>query len=122
MASIGDYLQRLRLMHRATAKRMGLDLQGASQENRVLAASAGAVIATIVKALVDKGVITDADLEAAWQETVAFPLPREKVINDARDPTYVPPDESRPPPGNPVQVTADHVFIWTIREPIEEET
>jgi hypothetical protein len=120
VATLPQYLQRLRLMHRATAKKMGLSLQDQDATDRVLAASAGAVIAVIVKTLTDKGVITDADLEATWAEMEALTLPREPVQPVLeREPTYVPP-EPPPAPPPPVSVSADHVFIWTIREPVEE--
>ena len=118
MASIGQYLQRLRVMHRLTAAKLGMDLQRTSKENRVLAASAGAVIATIVKALTDKGVITDADLETAWLETVGTVFPREPEIGpqDHRPEWWTPGREEPEPqpvaPGEP----SDLELVWNVWE------
>jgi hypothetical protein len=116
MATLPQYLQKLRLMHRATARKVGLDLQNQDVGSRALAASAGAVIAVIVKTLTDKGVITDEDLDATWAQMEALTLPQEPTLPVMeREPTYVPP-EPPPDPPPPEPVSADHEFIWTIRE------
>lgn len=120
MATLPQYLQQLRLWHRETARRMGLSLQDQDVEARALAASAGAVIAVIVKTLTDKGVITDADLQATWSQLDGITLPREPAAPAAtREATFVAP-EPLPPPPPPVQVSSDHAFVWIIREPVEE--
>lgn len=121
MATLVQYLQQLRAMHRATARKLGMDLQAQDVGDRILTASAGAVIAVIVKTLVDKGVITDDDLAATWAQMDALTLPKEPAIPvQEREPTYVPP-EPLPPPPPPVPVTSDHTFVWIIREPVQEE-
>lgn len=89
MATVKDYWVTLRSMARQFAPRFGFDLRMSSIEIRGLAALTAAEFAVLIKMLVDKGVITDADLQAyyvdardnnAWEE----------------EPATVPPDDVPP--------------------------
>jgi hypothetical protein len=76
MASLEQYVKIMRDAQVDVARRLGMDLSYADKQSRVAALSALTVQAVLVKALVDKGVLTNAELQAA--------------INTIRSPAYAP--------------------------------
>jgi hypothetical protein len=84
MATVPQYIAQMRQRQDVIASKYGCDISRADKQVRVLNLSILALIAVVVKTLVDKGVITDAELLA--------------TMNAARDDTY--PDE-------PVEPTAE---------------
>lgn len=65
MTGIPQYVRVLRNMQWDICLRFGIDMSTATSTERALALSGLAVQATLIKVLVDKGVITDAELSAA---------------------------------------------------------
>lgn len=74
MATVKQYIQSMRSRQDMIARKFGCDISQADKQVRVLNLSVLALIAVVVKALVDKGVITDAELMA--------------VMDAARDDAY----------------------------------
>lgn len=66
MAAVRVYLTRMREVQRLAGRKMGTDVAVADKATRVAVYSPLAVLAVIVKLLVDRAVITDADLAAAF--------------------------------------------------------
>ena len=64
MATVGQYVNQLLTQQRALAKRLGADLGRADKQTRVLNMANLVLAAIIIKVLVDKGVISNADLQA----------------------------------------------------------
>jgi hypothetical protein len=58
----------LRNMSRNMSGRFGVDLQRSQIEIRALAAVTAAMFALLLKILVDKGLITNEDIQTAWVE------------------------------------------------------
>jgi len=86
MATVKTYIQALLDRQTIIAKKFGADLTGADKQTRVLNLALLVLIAVLIKTLVDKGLITDAELNA--------------TLNAARDDAY--PDEPLKPP--PIEV------------------
>jgi hypothetical protein len=74
MATVKQYIAALRQRQDVIAVKYGCDIARADKQTRVVNLSILALLAVIVKALVDKGVITDAELTA--------------TLNAARDDVY----------------------------------
>lgn len=85
MATVKQYVQQMLDRERVIARKFGVDLSQADKQTRVLNLAFLALLAVVVKTLVDKGVITDADLTA--------------TLNAARDDTYE--DQPIEPPPTP---------------------
>lgn len=64
--STKQYWTMLRTMSRAMSTRFGVDLRMAGVETRAALAVTGAANAMLLKLLVDKGIITDAEIQAAY--------------------------------------------------------
>jgi hypothetical protein len=75
------YVQALRDRQLIIGEKLGTHLQGTPKEDRVLNLSVLALLSVLIKTLVDKGVITDAELTA--------------TLNEARDDAW--PDEPNLP-------------------------
>lgn len=71
MATTRGYWNALRSTRNAIALRMGVDASGVPKDIRALANANLATVAVVIKALTDKGVITDADLTAARDAAIA---------------------------------------------------
>lgn len=67
MASLKTYGRTLWDLQQTICNRVGFDLRRSSTETRGLIISMDATFALLIKALVDKGVFTDAELNAAVQ-------------------------------------------------------
>lgn len=86
MASLATYVGQLWDRQRTIAVKFGADLSRADKQTRVLDRSLLVLLATVIKTLVDKGVLTDAELLA--------------TLDTARDAAYA--DEPiEPPPAAP---------------------
>jgi hypothetical protein len=82
VATIPQYISAMRQRQDVIARKFGCDISQADKQTRVLNLSMLALLAVVVKTLVDNGVITDAQLNA--------------VMDAARDGSY--PDEPNHPP------------------------
>lgn len=74
MATIGQYVTQMGNAQKKIARKLGYDLASGPLEQRVPVLVCDVMIAVVLKALVDKGVVTDAELVAA--------------LNSVRDDTY----------------------------------
>ena len=66
MAALGTYFGQLWSKQSALSKRLGAWLPGLGTEHRVILACSDAGLAVLLKLLVDKGLVTDADLQTAF--------------------------------------------------------
>lgn len=87
MATIPQYVTALRDRQRIIATKFGSDPARADKQSRALGLAMLVIIACVIKALVDKGLLTDADILS--------------TLNTARDAAYgdepiVPPDDPSP--------------------------
>lgn len=74
MATVKQYVTQMFDRQTVIARKMGVDITKATKVQRVLNLSQTVLVAVVVKTLVDKGVITDAELNA--------------TLNAARDDAY----------------------------------
>lgn len=86
MATNKDYWVMLRTMSRQISRKFGIDLRASDQNTRAVMAVVGAQSAMLLKLLVDKGVITDADIQQAWQTAKAEDWQPELPTPDPEDP------------------------------------
>jgi hypothetical protein len=89
MASLPTYVAALWERQQIIAVKLGSDISQAAKETRVLNRALLVLLATLIKTLVDKGVVTDAELIA--------------TLNTARDAAYddEPVWTPKPPPSTP---------------------
>ncbi|HET6214915.1 MAG TPA: hypothetical protein VFE14_18755 [Micromonosporaceae bacterium] len=85
MTTIATYVQQMRDRQAVIARKLGADIGQVDKQTRVQNVATLVLIAAVIKTLVDKGVITDAELLA--------------TLNAARDDVYT--DEPAEPPGIP---------------------
>lgn len=71
MAALGTYFNQLWAKQSALSKKLGAWLPGMGTEDRVILACSDAGLAVVMKLLVDKGLVTDADLLAAFNAATA---------------------------------------------------
>ena len=79
MATVKTYGTRLWGAYRALGRAMGVDLASSSKEARVLIKATCAILGVLLKVLVDRGVLTDAQLEAGYAAAEAELYPDEPV-------------------------------------------
>jgi hypothetical protein len=65
VATIRQYVNQLWNVQQAIARQLGFDLNHGELRDRAIVLSSNLTSAVILKTLVDKGVITDADLQAS---------------------------------------------------------
>jgi hypothetical protein len=82
MTTIPTYVQQMRDRQAVIARKLGSDIGQVDKQTRVANLSLLVLLAAVIKTLVDKGIITDAELLA--------------TLNAARDDTYA--DEPLNPP------------------------
>lgn len=75
MATFKQYALKIWDTHRAVSQKLGADISTAELTDRVNAVTTDVILAGLVKALTDAGVITDAQLNAAYNAIKAAPLP-----------------------------------------------
>jgi hypothetical protein len=88
MATVAAYVTQMLTRERVIAKKLGCDIRQADKPTRVLNLAMLVMLAVVVKTLVDKGVVTDADLLATMDTA------RDDAYND--QPTEPPPPEPDP--------------------------
>lgn len=88
MATLSQYFTQLRTKQDALSKRIGSWLPGMAVEPRVVLACSDATFAVLMKLLVDKGLITDAELQAAFNAATVADFTTESAIqpNALNDP------------------------------------
>ena len=71
MTTLGQYMDQLLQRQRALATKLGSWLPGMATDYRVILACGDASQAILMKLLVDKGLLTDAELSAAFNAATA---------------------------------------------------
>jgi hypothetical protein len=80
-------------VHRVTCEKLGMSIAGSSVDDRAIVVSTDMTMACLIKALTDKGVLTDPELAAVFTSLRNATLPRLA--------TTVPSDEEGTPPPDP---------------------
>lgn len=91
MPTVKDFWLELRGMARQMAPRFGFDLRRSSVELRGLAALTAAEFAVLLKLFVDKGIVTEAEVQAAFLDA------RDNNAWDVEPITPVVPSDPPPP-------------------------
>lgn len=65
MTTVAQYQDALRQSAAAVSRKMGANFSGTDKQTRVIVRVTLGVFATLIKLLVDKGLITDAEIQAA---------------------------------------------------------
>lgn len=73
MANVRTYMGTLRNWQNFVANQVGTDLTTAPVAIRALAVAQAAIVGVLVKALVDKGVLTEQEIQAAANNAVQDP-------------------------------------------------
>lgn len=77
MATVKQYVQQVRDAQRAIARKFGCDVYATDKQTRVAILSVLCLLAVLIKTLVDKGLITDAELKATLDAAAADAYPDE---------------------------------------------
>lgn len=77
MATTKQYAQAIRSSMRTIARKMGLAVDSADKTLRIVASVVAVVIGVLCKVLVDKGLVTDQELQAALDAAAADNYPEE---------------------------------------------
>lgn len=83
MATIKAYARNLWNVHKIVSQKLGTDIRWGSSEARVAALTNDVCLAGIVKILTDKGLITDAELQAVFTTITNADFPRQPAIINA---------------------------------------
>lgn len=75
MASVKTYAIQLWRVHRVVSRKLGADISWGSIDSRVNAITTDLMIATLIKVLTDKGVVTDQELQAMFTAVASADLP-----------------------------------------------
>lgn len=94
MTTTAQYSGQIRLAARVVGRKMGVDFGGSSKELRVLVRVVAGTFAVLIKLLVDKGLLTDAEIAAALTASAGDPYTDEPVD----PPTDLPPPPVQPDP------------------------
>lgn len=89
MATVKQYALQLWGAHKTIAQKLGMDVTTANTSTRVSALSEDVMLGTLIKVLVDKGLITNQDLTTAYNAVIAAqfpPLPSEVVVTSDSPP------------------------------------
>lgn len=76
MATIKQYASQLWATHKTIAQKFGVDVASADRLTRSVALAEDVMLGTLVKILVDKGLITNADLTAAYTAVTNATFPQ----------------------------------------------
>jgi hypothetical protein len=79
VATVKQYGTRLWRAYRTLGRAMGVDLGSMPKETRVLVKATCAILGTLLKVLVDRNVVTDAQLEAGYAAAEVELYPDEPV-------------------------------------------
>lgn len=80
MATLKAYTRNLWRVHRTVTAKLGLNVTWGVPEQRVLVIADDLMLAGLVKLLVDKGLITDAELNAMYSAVEALALPKQPAV------------------------------------------
>lgn len=75
MATIKAYTLNLWRAHKTVAAKLGMDISWGDSQDRVRAISTDVMLATLIKALTDKGVLTDTELNALYTQVTNATFP-----------------------------------------------
>lgn len=75
MATLKAYATNLWKVQRAVCAKLGLQVAAAPLSERALAVSGDILLGTLCKVLVDKGLVTDAELNAAYNAAASANIP-----------------------------------------------
>jgi uncharacterized membrane protein len=75
LATIKQYALSLWRVHASVARKLGVELEWGALDKRVQAMSTDLVLAGVVKALTDKGVLTDTELNTVFNQISRADLP-----------------------------------------------
>lgn len=90
MATVKQYAINLWKTHRAVAQKLGMNMAVGGPEERIRALSSDVLLAGLVKILTDKGVVTDAELNAMYTSLANADYPRPGTV--PQDPDQQAPD------------------------------
>jgi hypothetical protein len=90
MASVKTYVQKLWTVHKTVSRKLGADVSWGSIDSRVNALTTDVIVACLVKTLTDKGLVTDAELQAVFNAVASADFP-------AQPNTVEPVDGGSPP-------------------------
>lgn len=76
MAALKSYATNLWKAQRVLCQKLGLQVASAPLSERALAVSGDILLGTLCKLLVDKGLVTDAELNSAFNTAASSPLPQ----------------------------------------------
>jgi hypothetical protein len=91
LATLKNYAFQLWGVHRVTCEKLGLSIAGSTAEDRAIVVSTDMTMACLIKALTDKGVLTDPELAAVFTSLRNAAIPP-LAVSIARD------EEGTPPP------------------------
>lgn len=77
MATVKQYVTQLRTAQRQIANKLGVDVTQTDRQTRVIIRTILALLAVVIKVLVDQGVITDGQLQTAYQQAMDDTWPAE---------------------------------------------
>lgn len=80
MATLKQYTRNLWQVHRTVAGKLGLNVTWGEPEQRVLVIADDVMLAVLLKLLVDKGLVTDAELNAAYNAAASAALPKQPPV------------------------------------------
>lgn len=92
MATVKQYSLNLWKVQRTVMKKLGLDIAWAGPAEKVPAMASAVMLATLVKILTDKGVVTDAELNTAYTTVrdadfpIVWPAPPPMGEGEPEDP------------------------------------
>lgn len=92
MATIKAYTKSLWNVQKTVARKFGVDIRWGNSDIRIAALTTDVCIAGIVKVLTDKGLITDAELQAVFTNIINADFPRQPLVVHAPGDDDVIPD------------------------------
>ena len=92
MATLKQYARQLWITQRSVCEKLGVKIAWSSLEQRVLVISSDVNLAMLVKILTDKGVITDAELQAVATQVRNADFPPLVHFPPPDDDEFVTPD------------------------------
>lgn len=85
MATIKQYARNLWQVQRSVAQKLGVNIAWSQPDLRVVALSSDVCLATLIKVLTDKGVVTDPELQTAFNAVLNADFPKQTSSIPAPD-------------------------------------
>jgi len=79
MATVKAYVVQLRAAQRQIGTKLGTDVTRIDKQSRVINGSLLALLAVVIKVLVDNGAMTDVQLQTAYQQAMDDTWPDEPI-------------------------------------------